>query len=159
MKKLSQVSHCPRETTIRIDCNQLGSIPNTNPGIPHEGSLRSPLVQLRSIHGFDQCRTLRDWSTARTIKPSLPLDSHPAPRTSLLPLGCALLQNESTTWIELLGFAVGTIYPGYVQNDERAFNDLVLNRHRWNHYKSQHHQHIRFCPVSIYTTSHGSFSW
>jgi hypothetical protein len=34
MKGLSQVSHYPEETTIRVDCNQLDSIPNTNPGPP-----------------------------------------------------------------------------------------------------------------------------
>ena len=34
MKGLRQVSHYPGETTIQIDCNQLGSIPNTNPGLP-----------------------------------------------------------------------------------------------------------------------------
>jgi hypothetical protein len=32
MKGLSQVFHYPGETVIRIDCNQLGSIPNTNLG-------------------------------------------------------------------------------------------------------------------------------
>ena len=34
MKGLCQVSHYLGETTIRIDCNQLGSIPNTNPSLP-----------------------------------------------------------------------------------------------------------------------------
>jgi hypothetical protein len=48
MKGLSQVSHYPGETVIRIDCNQLGSIPNTNPHFPHQGRVGSPLVQLRS---------------------------------------------------------------------------------------------------------------
>ena len=33
-RKLSQVSHYLGETTIQIDCNQLGSIPNTHPDIP-----------------------------------------------------------------------------------------------------------------------------
>ena len=33
-RKLSQVSHYPRETAIRIDCNQLGRNPNTNLDIP-----------------------------------------------------------------------------------------------------------------------------
>ena len=33
MKGLCQVSHYLGETTIRINCNQLGSIPNTNPGL------------------------------------------------------------------------------------------------------------------------------
>jgi hypothetical protein len=80
MKKLSQVSHYLEERAIRIDCNQLGSIPNTNPGIPREGNFRSPLVQLRSFRGFDQRHTLRDWPAAKTIRLGLPLDSHPAPR-------------------------------------------------------------------------------
>jgi len=34
-------------------------IPNTNTGIPHEGSLRSPLVHLRN-RGSEQRRTLRE---------------------------------------------------------------------------------------------------
>ena len=34
MKGLHEVSHYPGETAIRIDCNQLGSIPYTNPGLP-----------------------------------------------------------------------------------------------------------------------------
>ena len=34
MKGLRQVSHYSGETAIRIDCNQLGSIPNTNLGLP-----------------------------------------------------------------------------------------------------------------------------
>ena len=34
MKGLRHGSHYPRETAIRIDCNQLGSIPNTNLGLP-----------------------------------------------------------------------------------------------------------------------------
>ena len=34
MKGLRQVSHYPGDMAIRIDCNQLGSIPNTNPGLP-----------------------------------------------------------------------------------------------------------------------------
>ena len=34
MKGLHEVSHYPGETAIRIDCNQLGSIPNTNLGVP-----------------------------------------------------------------------------------------------------------------------------
>ena len=34
MKGLYQVSHYPGETAIQIDCNQLGSIPNTNTGLP-----------------------------------------------------------------------------------------------------------------------------
>ena len=33
MKKLRQVSHYPGETEIRIDYNQLGSVPNTNLGL------------------------------------------------------------------------------------------------------------------------------
>ena len=33
MKGLRQVSHYPGETAIRIDYNQLGSIPNTNLGL------------------------------------------------------------------------------------------------------------------------------
>jgi hypothetical protein len=59
-RKLSQVSHYLGEMAIRIDCNQLGKNPNTNPGVPREGSLRSPLVQLRTLCGFDQHHTLRD---------------------------------------------------------------------------------------------------
>ena len=34
MKGLRQVSHYLKETVIRIDCNQLDSIPNTNLGLP-----------------------------------------------------------------------------------------------------------------------------
>ena len=34
MKVLSQVSHYLGETAIRIDCNQLGKNPNTNPHFP-----------------------------------------------------------------------------------------------------------------------------
>ena len=34
IKKLRRVSHYLGETTIQIDCNQLGSIPNTNLGLP-----------------------------------------------------------------------------------------------------------------------------
>ena len=34
MKGLHQVSQYPGETAIRIDCNKLGSIPNTNLGLP-----------------------------------------------------------------------------------------------------------------------------
>ena len=37
-----------------------GIIPNTHLGIPREGSLRSPLVQLKYNRGYDQCRALRD---------------------------------------------------------------------------------------------------
>jgi len=38
-----------------------GNIPNTHPGIPREGSLRSPLVQIRNqIRGYDQRRTIRE---------------------------------------------------------------------------------------------------
>ena len=33
-RKLSQVSHYPGETAIRIDYNQLGRNPNINPDIP-----------------------------------------------------------------------------------------------------------------------------
>ena len=47
-RKLSQVSHYLGETVIRIDCNQLGRNPNTNPHFPRWGRIRSPLGQLRS---------------------------------------------------------------------------------------------------------------
>jgi hypothetical protein len=57
--------------------------------------LRSPLVQLRSIHGFDQHRTLRDSPVARMIKASPPLVSCLTHNRSLLPPRCVLLHNDS----------------------------------------------------------------
>ena len=61
MKELSQVSHYPRETAIRIDCIQLGKILTQTQTYLRQGSLRSPLVQLRyTFYGFDQRRTIRD---------------------------------------------------------------------------------------------------
>ena len=96
MKGLSQVSHYSGETAIRIDCNQLGKNPNTNSHFPRRGHVRSPLVQLRTqLCGFGQCRNFRDWPAARMLRPSLPLGSHLAPRTSLLPPVCTLGQNDS----------------------------------------------------------------
>ena len=73
MKGLHQVSHYPRETAIQIDCNQLGSIPNTNPHFPRRGHVGSPLVQLRyTFHGFDQRRTTRDNQLPGCLGPACP---------------------------------------------------------------------------------------
>jgi hypothetical protein len=89
-RKLSQVSHYSRKTMIQIDCNQLGSIPNINLG---------PLAMVALDHFWYNSGRM-SWvqsapHTQGTIRPSLPLDSHLAPRTSLLSPVCALLQNDS----------------------------------------------------------------
>ena len=85
---------------IQIGCNQLGSIPNTNPVLPAMVALghiwyNSGTYFVGSINAA-QSGTL---PIARTIRTTLPLGSRLAPHTSLLPLVCALLQNEA--WPEL----------------------------------------------------------
>ena len=69
-------------------------IPNTNPGIPREGSLRSPLVQLKStIHGFSQHRTIRDNQLLGRLGLACPWAHVWLPTHPYYHLECALLQN------------------------------------------------------------------
>ena len=75
-------------------------IPNTHPIHLIKGFLGSPLVHLRN-RGSEQRRTLRE-STLPGGQSHLGLTPI-VPRTSLLPLGCALSLPRLPAWIELLG--------------------------------------------------------
>ena len=62
---------------IRIDCNQLGSIPNTNLGLLATVALGHLWYNSDPIHGFDQRRTLRDTTGCQVDQDSnLPLASY-----------------------------------------------------------------------------------
>ena len=57
---------------------------------PRQGSLRSPLLQLKSNSWVQSAPHNQGRPAARTIRTTLPLGSRLAPHTSLLPLVCAL---------------------------------------------------------------------
>jgi hypothetical protein len=142
-----------------------GFIPNTNLGNQINGHLMSPLVQIRSIHGSDQHCTLRDTTGCQVDQDSnLPLASHRLPLHPYY-LQCAHFDRM------IPGQSWATRLHGWndlsVQLSERhAFNldrsvdySTILNQHRQNHYKLQHHQHIRFRPVSSYNSITWLFPW
>ena len=86
-------SHYLGETTIQIDSYPTRKfIPNTNRGTPHEGSLRSPLVQFRTnsrVQSAPYPQRFYQLLGRSGLEPAL----GPTPlalRTSLLPPVCAL---------------------------------------------------------------------
>ena len=93
-------------------------ISNTNPGRQDQ---RSPLVQLKyTFRGFAQRRIIRDNQLVGRL--GLPclwahawLPAHP----------------YSASWLEWV--IRPAKWEACVQNDKRASNDVVLNRHTWNH--------------------------
>ena len=120
-----------------------GIIPNTHPSIPREGSLRSPLVQLRNqIRGYDQRRTIREplcqgWSG---LQPALGLTPM-ALRTSLLPsrVRTFTANGPGLNWTtrlrgrnDLSGQLCERLRSTWQDDLQRS----VLKRHRRNHYNT-----------------------
>ena len=81
MKGLCQVSHYLGEMAIRIDCNQLGSIPNTNPG---------PLAMVALGHHWynSGAHDAQGRLVVKTLKKIFHVDSF---LLNLLLLGCLFL--------------------------------------------------------------------
>ena len=136
-------------------------IPNTNPCLPatvalghfwyNSGPHFTGLPSAAQL-GMTSCQDDQDYPTLGLMSSS-PVHPYFHPE-------CALWQNKALPKLSYLAsWSERVIQPAKweacVQNDMRASNDVVLNRHRWNHMSQPTH---RLRSASSYI-SHGSFPW
>ena len=120
-----------------------GIIPNTHPYSPRQGRIGSPLVQLRSKSRVRPTPyPQRYYQSARKLRTR----THPWTHTIGSPhiltnFTVRTLTEWGPTWVELLGFTVGTTYPpnyvrGMCSTWQEGLQRPVLKWHRQNHYTS-----------------------
>jgi hypothetical protein len=162
------VSHYPGETTIWIDCNQLGETQNTHLYEPSQRLALGNLPPYSGYHGSDSNRKAQ--GTARSqVAQAMPAHGQSLSRhTYLLPSNDANLSSDPSptrvTWLHSRNELSSRYVNGTFNLNQGPDNEAVLKWHRRDqeHRPSrpqQQHSNIGSRPVSSYPLSYGSFSW